>query len=281
MRLLIVGTQSKITHDLEPTLKTELTAVMDAVETGHDALSMVRHYQYDAVILNLHLPDTDGVEVIRRMRAAGRDVPVFALTSSSGTHIKIRAFAAGADDVMVVPFDKDEFCARIKTIVRRSKGYTQAGLRVGPMTMDTDNRDVHVAGQRLRLTPKEYAMLELLALHRGLVVTKDQFLNHLYGGVDEPDGKIIDVYICKLRKKLSHTAAPNLIGTVWGRGYTMRSTDSADDTGSTNRPAQHPAHTERDVVDGCAVSLRAFKRDVSIAPAEPVFATDQQELIRA
>ena len=136
---------------------------------------------------------------------------------------------------MTKPFDRSELVARIKAIVRRSKGHSQPGLQVGPMLLNLDTNEVSIDGTRVHLTGKEYSILELLTLRRGMVLTKEAFLNHLYGGLDEPEMKIIDVFICKLRKKLAAAGAPNLIGTVWGRGYIMRAPEAA--------PARAPEHT--------------------------------------
>ena len=110
----------------------------------------------------------------------------------------------------------------MQAVVRRSKGFSQPALRVGNLQLNLDSRDVLVDGGQVHLTGKEYAILELLVLRKGMVLTKEAFLNHLYGGMDEPEMKIIDVFICKLRKKLAHAGADNLIGTVWGRGYMIR-----------------------------------------------------------
>jgi len=197
-------------------------AMVDVIDTGEEALKMVCHYDYDVVVLDLMLPDMEGYEVIRRMRAARRDTPVLILSGLSRPQARVKGFAAGADDFITKPFDKAELVARIQAIVRRSKGYSQPGLQVGPLHLNLDSREVSVDGQPVHLTGKEYSILELLTLRRGMVLTKEAFLNHLYGGMDEPEMKIIDVFICKLRKKLAQAGAGNLIGTVWGRGYVMR-----------------------------------------------------------
>ncbi len=133
----------------------------------------------------------------------------------------------GADDFISKPFDKAELVARMQAVVRRSKGYSQPTLRVGSLQLNLDSREVLVDGKPVHLTGKEYSILELLVLRKGMVLTKEAFLNHLYGGMDEPEMKIIDVFICKLRKKLALAGAGQLIGTVWGRGYMMRDTGSA------------------------------------------------------
>jgi two-component system cell cycle response regulator CtrA len=197
-------------------------AVVDQVDSGEEALELAHHYDYDITILDLMLPDMEGYEVVRRMRAARIEVPVLILSGLSRPQAKIKGLGLGADDFITKPFDKGELLARIQAVVRRSKGYSQPTLQIGSLHLNLDSRDVTVNGRQVHLTGKEYSILELLTLRKGMVLTKEAFLNHLYGGTDEPEMKIIDVFICKLRKKLAAAGAPNLIGTVWGRGYMMR-----------------------------------------------------------
>ncbi len=233
MRVLLVEDELVTARAVSLMLKSECSAVVDVVDTGEEALEMARHYDYDAVVLDLMLPDMEGFEVLRRLRAAGHDTPVLVLSGLSRPQVKVRALSAGADDFITKPFDKAELVARIQAIVRRSKGYSQPGLQVGPLHLNLDSREVSVDGQPVHLTGKEYAVLELLTLRRGMVLTKEVFLNHLYGGMDEPEMKIIDVFICKLRKKLAQAGADGLIGTVWGRGYTMRAPEAVPERRTT------------------------------------------------
>ena len=202
--------------------------IVDTTDTGEEALELVRHYDYDVVILDLMLPDMEGYEVVRRMRAARLETPVLILSGLSRPAAKVKGFGMGADDFISKPFDKAELVARMQAVVRRSKGYSQPTLRVGNLQLNLDSREVLVSGAAVHLTGKEYSILELLVLRKGMVLTKEAFLNHLYGGMDEPEMKIIDVFICKLRKKLAAAGAGTLIGTVWGRGYMMR--DPASDS---------------------------------------------------
>ena len=183
---------------------------------------MTRHYDYDIVVLDLMLPDIEGFEVVRRMRVSRNDTPVLILSGMTRPQAKVKGLGLGADDFITKPFDKAELLARLQAIVRRSKGFSQPSLRVGPLLLNLDSHEVLVGDQPVHLTGKEYAILELLVLRKGMVLTKEAFLNHLYGGMDEPEMKIIDVFICKLRKKLTNAGADNLIGTVWGRGYMIR-----------------------------------------------------------
>ena len=201
-------------------------AIVDMTDTGEEALELVRHYDYDIVVLDLLLPDMEGYEVVRRMRAARMETPVLILSGLTRPQAKVKGFGMGADDYITKPFDKEELIARIQAVIRRSKGYSQPILKVGSVELNLDSREVTADGKIVHLTGKEYAILELLVLRKGMVLTKEAFLNHLYGGIDEPEMKIIDVFICKLRKKLSVAGAGNLIGTVWGRGYMMRDPSS-------------------------------------------------------
>ncbi len=229
MRVLLVEDEVTAAKGIALMLKSG-GAVVDAADTGEEALELVRHYDYDIVVLDLMLPDMDGYEVVRRMRAGRLDTPVLILSGLSRPQAKVKGFGLGADDFITKPFDKAELLARIQAVVRRSKGYSQPTLRIGPLQLNLDSREVSVAGRQVHLTGKEYAILELLVLRKGMVLTKETFLNHLYGGMDEPEMKIIDVFICKLRKKLAQAGADNLIGTVWGRGYMMREPERAGET---------------------------------------------------
>jgi two-component system cell cycle response regulator CtrA len=199
-------------------------AVVDHSDTGEEALELSRHYEYDIILLDLILPDIEGFEVVRRLRIARNDTPVLILSGLTRPQVKVKGLGLGADDFITKPFDKEELLARMQAVVRRSKGFSQPTLRLGSVELNLDSREVWVDGKQVHLTGKEYSILELLVLRKGMVLTKEAFLNHLYGGLDEPEVKIIDVFICKLRKKLAQAGADNMIGTVWGRGYMIRET---------------------------------------------------------
>ncbi len=201
-------------------------AVTDHIDTGAEAIELARRYDYDIILLDLMIPDIEGYEILRRLRASRLDTPVVVMSGLTRPQAKVKAFSCGADDFISKPFDTTELLARMQAIIRRSKGYAQPTLYVGPLQLKLDVREVLVGGRQVHLTAKEYAILELLVLRRGMVLTKEAFLGHLYGGMDEPEAKIIDVFICKLRKKLAEAGANNVIGTVWGRGYTVRDTST-------------------------------------------------------
>ncbi|TPG41845.1 DNA-binding response regulator [Roseomonas nepalensis] len=221
MRVLLV--EDDLTTSRGVTLMLKAQGMMvDAVDTGEEALEMARLYEYDIVVLDLMLPDMEGYEVVRRLRASRSTTPVLILSGVSRPGAKVQGFGAGADDFIVKPFDSQELVARIQAIVRRAKGFAQPSISVGSLTLDLGARGATVGGKPVHLTGKEYAILELLTLRKGAVMTKEAFLNHLYNGMDEPEMKIIDVFICKLRKKLVQAGCEDLIGTVWGRGYVLR-----------------------------------------------------------
>ncbi|WP_424814247.1 response regulator transcription factor [Roseococcus sp. YIM B11640] len=196
--------------------------VVDIADCGAEALELAKLYDYDAVVMDLNLPDMEGFEVITRLRAARIEAPVLMLSAISRTQAKVRALSVGADDYVAKPFEAEELTARLQAMVRRSKGFSQPRIQLGALSLDLGAKEVAVQGRAVHLTGKEYAILELLLMRRGSVLSKENFLDHLYGGMDEPDSKIIDVFVCKLRKKLQQAGAENVIGTVWGRGYIIR-----------------------------------------------------------
>ena len=222
MRVLLVEDDTATARTIELMLKTE-GYVCDSTDLGEDGLEIGKLYDYDLIVLDLMLPDMDGYEVLKRLRSSKVQTPILILSGLSEPDQKVRGLGFGADDYLTKPFDKAELMARIQAIVRRSKGYSESTIRTGKLSVNLDARTVEVNGQPLHLTGKEYGILELLSLRKGTTLTKEMFLNHLYGGMDEPELKIIDVFVCKLRKKLSTaTGGDNYIETVWGRGYVLR-----------------------------------------------------------
>ena len=192
-------------------------------DLGEEGIDLGKLYDYDIILLDLNLPDMSGYEVLRSLRVAKVKTPILILSGLAGIEDKVRGLGFGADDYLTKPFHKDELVARIQAIVRRSKGHAQSVIVTGDLTVNLDQKTVEVGGTRVHLTGKEYQMLELLSLRKGTTLTKEMFLNHLYGGMDEPELKIIDVFICKLRKKLANASdGKNYIETVWGRGYVLR-----------------------------------------------------------
>src|SRR5205814_7951182 len=225
MRVLLVEDDAAMAASVALMLKRE-SFICDTTDLGEDGLEIGKLYDYDIIILDLMLPDIDGYEVLRRLRAARVRTPILILSGLGELDHKIKGLGFGADDFLTKPFDRRELIARIQAIVRRAKGHSESVIRTGKLLVNLDSRVVEVEGQPLHLTGKEYGILELLSLRKGTTLTKEMFLNHLYGGMDEPELKIIDVFICKLRKKLSLACGgANYIETVWGRGYVLREAD--------------------------------------------------------
>jgi len=192
-------------------------------DLGEEGINLAKLYDYDLILLDLVVPDINGHVVLRKLRVARIDTPILILSGETDTENKMRGFGSGADDYLTKPFHREELIARIHAIIRRSKGHSQSIIKTGDIEVNLDGKTVEVRGNTVHLTGKEYQMLELLSLRKGTTLTKEMFLNHLYGGMDEPELKIIDVFICKLRKKLSEaTGRENHIETVWGRGYVLR-----------------------------------------------------------
>jgi two-component system cell cycle response regulator CtrA len=194
-----------------------------STDLGEEGIDFAKLYDYDLILLDINLPDMNGHEVLRQLRLSRIETPILILSGEDGTESKLKGFGFGADDYMTKPFHREELVARIHAIIRRSKGHAQSIIKTGVIAVNLDAKTVEVESSPVHLTGKEYQMLELLSLRKGTTLTKEMFLNHLYGGMDEPELKIIDVFICKLRKKLSEaTGGDNHIETVWGRGYVLR-----------------------------------------------------------
>jgi len=222
MRVLLVEDDPTTSHSIEMML-TSAGMVLDTTDMGEDGLEIGKLYDYDIIILDLMLPDMDGYEVLRRLRSSKVETPVLILSGLTEADKKVKGLGTGADDYLTKPFNKEELIARIHAIVRRSKGHSDSIIRTGKLSVNLDAHTVEVDDKPVHLTGKEYGILELLSLRKGTTLTKEMFLNHLYNGMDEPELKIIDVFVCKLRKKLSTVAIDELyIHTVWGRGYVLR-----------------------------------------------------------
>jgi len=221
MRILLIEDDSALAQSIELMLKSEGFNVY-TTDLGEDGIDLGKIYDYDIILLDLNLPDMSGFEVLRSMRLSKVKAPILILTGVDTIEDKVRGLGVGADDYLTKPFHKDELVARIHAIVRRSKGHAQSVIQTGDLWVDLDTKNVEINGVPVHLTRKEYQMLELFSLRKGTTLTKEMFLNHLYGGMEEPEPKIIDVFICKLRKKLAGASGGNeFIETVWARGYVL------------------------------------------------------------
>jgi two-component system cell cycle response regulator CtrA len=222
MRVLLIEDDENTAQSIELMLKSEGFNVY-TTDLGQDGVDLGKVYDYDIILLDLSLPDMSGFEVLRALRVSKVKTPILILSGRAGIENKVIGLGYGADDYMTKPFHKDELVARTYAVVRRSKGHAQSVIQTGGLIVNLDSKTVEVDGARVHLTGKEYQMLELLSLRKGTILTKEMFMNNLYGGMDEPGSKIIDVFMCKLRKKLSNASdGKEYIETAWGRGYVLR-----------------------------------------------------------
>ncbi len=252
MRVLLIEDDAATAESVELMLK-KAGFIVYTTDLGEEGVDLAKHYDYDIIVLDLNLPDMTGFDVLRDLRVARIETPILILTGLSETENKVKGFGFGADDYITKPFNREELVARIHAIVRRSKGHSHSVIETGKIAVDLDAKTVSVGDEPVHLTGKEYQMLELLSLRKGTTLTKEMFLNHLYGGMDEPEVKIIDVFICKLRKKLSQaTGGSNYIDTVWGRGYVLRDPVSrtSDVATLTTRPHGEVPEEERKAAFG-------------------------------
>lgn len=221
MRVLLIESDSSYAQAIELMMKAESFNVYTTNE-GQEGEELASLYDYDAIVLSTTLDRTD-IDMIRSIRSSKVKTSIIVLTSVPSIEHTVHALGSGADDVISKPFHKDDLVARILATTRRSKGHAQSIITVGDLVVNIDTKTVTVAGNPVHLTGKEYGMLELMALRKNTTITKEMFLNHLYGGMDEPELKIIDVFICKLRKKIGG----GIVETIWGRGYVLRDQDTA------------------------------------------------------
>lgn len=227
MRVLVVEDDPATARSVEAMLTSEGFNVY-VTDLGEEGLDLGKLYDYDIMVLDLNLPDMHGFDVLKKLRLAKVRTPILILSGDADPSDKVKGLGFGADDYLTKPFNKAELVARLNAIVRRSKGHAQSVIQIGKMQVNLESRTVEVDGKTVHLTGKEYSVLELLALRKGTTLTKEMFLNHLYGGMDEPELKIIDVFVCKLRKKLATaTGGDHYIETVWGRGYVLRDPSQA------------------------------------------------------
>ena len=222
MRVLLIEDDSATAQSIELMLRSANLNVY-TTDLGEEGIDLGKVYDHDIILLDLNLPDMSGFDVLRKLRISKVKTPILILSGLAAIEDKIKGLGFGADDYMTKPFHKDELVARIHAIVRRSKGHAQSVINTDDLCVNLNTKMVEINGARVHLTGKEYQLLELLALRKGMTLTKEMFLSHLYGGMDEPEMKIIDVFICKLRKKLANASGgKDYIETVWGRGYVMR-----------------------------------------------------------
>lgn len=222
MRGLLIEDDSAARFGIELVLRADAMCV-DSTDRGDDGIETARHYDYDVIVLDLRLPDMTGFEVVRSLRSAKIRTPVIVLSGSAMLEDKIKALRAGADDYLSKPFSAEELTARLRMLVRRSRGHGDPRINFGPMTLDLAAKTVEAAGRRIALSATEYRILELLSLRRGTVVSKEMLIDHIYGDGEGPDSKAMEVFMHRLRRKLAAACrGSDLIETIRDRGYMVR-----------------------------------------------------------
>ncbi len=217
MRLLVVEDEELIRNQLQKLLK-QAGYVVDAAQDGEEGLYYGLEYSYDAVLIDIGLPKLDGIELITRMRAAGCTYPTLILTARGHWKEKVQGLEAGADDYVVKPFQPEEVLARIQALIRRSCGLARSVIEFGALCLDLSAKEVHLQGQALDVTGFEYKVLEYFMLHPGEVISKSVLTEHLYAQDFERDSNTIEVFVGRLRKKIT-LDDKKPIETLRGRGY--------------------------------------------------------------
>ena len=236
MRILLVEDQVTLVKALRQGLEEEGFAV-DAALDGEEADVKARATQYDVIVLDVMLPKVDGLTLLKRWRADGIPTHVLMLTAKGGLDDRVGGLDSGADDYLTKPFELEELLARIRALIRRGHQIKDPLIKVYDLTLDTAARRVERAGQSIHLTPREYALLEFLAFHRGKVVTRTMIWEHLYDEYDENTSNVVDVYIRYLRNKIDKGFEPPLILTRWGEGYMLRGDDDKIPDGDQGAPS--------------------------------------------
>ena len=246
MRALIINSDEEMLKTVSDAL-TEAGFVCDKATKPEVGIEKGKMCNNDIIITELSFPkaNIDGYEVLLCLRSSKVKTPILILSHLTSSDQIVKALRNGADDYMTTPaYNKEELIERIYAITRRSKGHSESVIRFDKVTLNLDTRIVEVDGKPVHLTNKEYAIFELLAMRKGTVLNKATFLNHLYGGVNGPEIKIIDVFICKLRKRLAEASGGvNYIETVWGRGYMLKDFDYVTPNTNTNTLTNNTTNT--------------------------------------
>jgi DNA-binding response OmpR family regulator len=225
VRVLLIEDHKPLVRILKQGLEEEGFAV-DTAADGEEGDYKAHTADYDVIILDLMLPKQDGLTLLQRWRREGLKTHVLVLTARGSIDDKVRGLDSGADDYLTKPFELEELLARLRALVRRGHQVKDPVLRVHDLEIDTASRTVKRNGQAIHLTPREYALLEFLAFHRGRVVTRSMIWEHLYDEHDENTSNVVDVYIRYLRNKIDKGFDPPLILTRWGEGYLLRGDDT-------------------------------------------------------
>lgn len=218
MRLLVVEDESLLRQHLEQGL-TKQGYVVDIAEDGKAGLHYATEYDYDAAIVDLGLPEIDGISLIQQVRAADKSFPILILTARGDWQDKVAGLDTGADDYVVKPFQLEEIQARLNALLRRAAGFAKPKLEFGPLSLDITAKRLTVNEEGVDLTAYEYKMLEYLMLHPGQVISKTELTEHLYAQDYDRDSNVLEVFVRRLRQKLDPEQTLKPIETVRGQGY--------------------------------------------------------------
>ncbi len=226
MRLLLVEDDLNMAYSMSGKLS-KSGCSCEIVHNGMEAIQSAKLFKYDAIILDMALPDISGADIIRKLRKNKIDTPIIVVSALGDIQTKVNGLSTGADDYILKPFNDDELVARIYAVIRRIEGHSVSEIRCGELMLNIENKSIIVEGSPVKLTKKEYDMLELFIRRKGAILSKEVFLSHMYSHEsDEPSAKIVDVFVCKLRRKLNslfkNKDTMPQIETVWGRGYVMK-----------------------------------------------------------
>jgi len=220
---------------LTPYLRSRL-AIVDETNDSEEALDLVKFYDYDLILLRVSEDRLGDVDIVRKLRVARVRAPIVAVARAMNEAARLRVLQAGADDLIVDALSHEEVFMKVQNLIRRNRGFQDNALRIGAVEINMNAKKIFAKGRPVTLTKKEYQIAEILALRKGNVLSKEAILDHLYGGLDEPNPKIIDVFICKIRKKLQMMGVDDFIETNWGRGY-MVIDHRSDSAGEAELPA--------------------------------------------
>jgi len=218
MRLLVVEDESLLRQQLEQGLSKE-GYVVDGAEDGRSGLYYATEFDYDAAIIDLGLPEIDGISLIQQIRSAGKAFPILILTARGDWQDKVAGLDAGADDYVVKPFQLEEILARLNALLRRAAGFSKPKLHFGPLSLDIAAKRLTVQGEAVELTAYEYKLLEYLMMHPGQVISKTELTEHLYAQDYDRDSNVLEVFVRRLRQKLDPDQTLKPIETIRGQGY--------------------------------------------------------------
>lgn len=218
-------------------------AIVDETNDPEEVLDLTKFYDYDAILLRISETRLGELEIVRKLRLARIRAPIITIARGMSEAARLRVLQIGADDLIVDALSHEEIFMKVQNLIRRSRGFQDNALRLGQVEINMNAKKIYVRGKAVTLTKKEYQIAEILALRKGVVLSKEAILDHLYGGLDEPNPKIIDVFICKIRKKLQNLGVDDFIETNWGRGYMAvdHRQDMSPDEFIQNNPSRIPA----------------------------------------